>query len=99
LPSSGREPEAVTASRRLTALGPRVAEVARLRGEDAASLRGRLRGDLDAILGHALAREPERRYHAAGEFASDLRRFLRNEPVIARGGFGYRVWKRVRRRK
>jgi Tol biopolymer transport system component len=96
---AGRETEAVTASRRLTALGPRVAEVARLRGEDAASLRGRLRGDLDAILGHALEREPERRYHSAGEFAADLRRFLRNEPVIARGGFGYRVWKRVRRRK
>jgi len=44
----------------------------------------RFRGDLAAIVATALAKDPERRYAGAGEFAADLRRFLAHEPIAAR---------------
>ncbi|MDZ4831425.1 MAG: serine/threonine-protein kinase [Phycisphaerae bacterium] len=40
--------------------------------------------DLAIVIGKALEREQGRRYATAGEFASDLGRFLRDEPVAAR---------------
>lgn len=43
-----------------------------------------LRGDLEAIVAKALERAPDRRYASAAEFAADIRRFLRGEPVSAR---------------
>ncbi len=46
--------------------------------------RRRVRGDLDAVIGRALRRDPARRYATAAEFAADVRRFLRNFPVHAR---------------
>jgi tetratricopeptide (TPR) repeat protein len=46
--------------------------------------RRRVRGDLDAIIAHAMSREPESRYATAVEFATDIRRFLGNYPVQAR---------------
>ncbi|MGE3166738.1 MAG: protein kinase [Planctomycetota bacterium] len=42
------------------------------------------RGDLSTIVGKALAKERERRYQTVSEFAADVRRFLRNEPILAR---------------
>ncbi len=49
-----------------------------------ASAAGRFPRDLEIIVAHALAREPDRRYLTAAAFADDLRRFLRNEPILAR---------------
>ncbi len=50
-----------------------------------ASARNRAcRGDLDAILSAALAKDSALRYQTAGEMAGDLRRFLNNEPILAR---------------
>jgi serine/threonine protein kinase/tetratricopeptide (TPR) repeat protein len=46
--------------------------------------RRRLKGDLDAIVVKAMAKEPERRYGSAGELADDLERFLAGKPVVAR---------------
>ncbi len=40
--------------------------------------------DLEAILDKGLAEQPEQRYASAEEFAADLRRYLRDEPVTAR---------------
>ena len=43
-----------------------------------------LRGDLDWIVFKAMEKERSRRYQTANSLAMDLRRYLRNEPVIAR---------------
>jgi serine/threonine protein kinase/tetratricopeptide (TPR) repeat protein len=43
-----------------------------------------LRGDVDTIVRKALEKDPERRYGSMDELAADLRRFLRDEPIVAR---------------
>jgi predicted Ser/Thr protein kinase len=42
------------------------------------------RGDVETILAKALEKEPVRRYPSAGEMAADIRRYLRDEPIVAR---------------
>jgi hypothetical protein len=49
-----------------------------------ASLKRQLRGDLDAILNKAMKKIPADRYGTVEAFASDLQRYLRGEPVLAR---------------
>ncbi|MCB9892130.1 MAG: serine/threonine protein kinase [Planctomycetes bacterium] len=44
----------------------------------------RFRGDLEIIVGKALALERERRYASPRELAADLRRHLDDEPIVAR---------------
>ncbi len=44
----------------------------------------RIPRDLDTIVQKAMAKEPEARYASAAALAEDLRRFLANEPVLAR---------------
>ena len=46
--------------------------------------RGRLRGDLDAVLNKALKKDPVERYASMGELADDIDRHLRQIPVRAR---------------
>ena len=43
-----------------------------------------LAGDLEVIVGKALAKEPGRRYATAAELRADLERWLGHEPVVAR---------------
>ena len=61
-------------------------------------LSGRLRGDLETIVGTAIRKEPERRYESVAALSEDLRRYLAGEPVLARkGSFRYKAAKFVRR--
>ncbi|MAT14462.1 MAG: hypothetical protein CMJ46_04245 [Planctomyces sp.] len=45
---------------------------------------GNIPGDLETILLTAISKAPADRYHTAGDFALDLRRFLNGEPIHAR---------------
>lgn len=44
----------------------------------------RIPGDVEAIVMKALAKDKERRYQSAAELASDIRRFLADEPIEAK---------------
>jgi eukaryotic-like serine/threonine-protein kinase len=50
----------------------------------AARARDRVAGDLDAIAGMALRKEPERRYASAESLGSDLRNHVERRPIAAR---------------
>lgn len=73
-------------------------DAARATGADAGLVR-RLRGDLDCILGKALARDPARRYAAVEELQADLQSYLDGRPVLAHApSLAYRLAKFARRR-
>lgn len=65
-----------------------IAEAARLVQESGISKLGTidraLRGDIETIVAKALEKEPDRRYASASELASDIRRYLSNQPIVAR---------------
>ena len=69
-------------------VGQAVAEAARVVVEDEPTRLGeresKLRGDVETIIGKAMAKDVDRRYASADDLASDLRRHLRNEPIEAR---------------
>jgi len=59
-----------------------------------------LRGDLEIIVAKALDKDRDRRYQSAADFAADIRRFLKDEPISARApGTLYRASKFVRRNR
>ena len=59
-----------------------------------------LRGDLDTIVAKALKKNPRERYASIEEFADDLQRYLRHEPISARpDAIVYRAGKFVRRHR
>jgi serine/threonine-protein kinase len=73
------------------------APAASSRVKDRASARA-LRGDVDAILGKAMQREPQRRYATADALALDIERHLVGETVTARpDSVAYRMRKAMRR--
>ena len=68
------------------------------RGLSPQRLRTRLSGDLDAIVGMAMRKEPDRRYSSVEAFSDDLRRHLLGQPVRARqGDWRYNATKFLRR--
>ncbi|WP_053333544.1 serine/threonine-protein kinase [Gemmatimonas phototrophica] len=48
------------------------------------SVNRQLRGDVEVIVSKALEKERQRRYSSANELASDVRRYLSDEPITAR---------------
>ncbi|MBL9121261.1 MAG: protein kinase [Phycisphaerae bacterium] len=81
-----------------------VAQVAKIiQDEDPPSLStfGRVfRGDLETIVSKAIEKDPTRRYADAAEFAADVRRYLRDEPIIARPATTfYQIGKFARRNR
>jgi serine/threonine protein kinase len=83
----GRLPEAIRAVRE--------EEPARL-----GSLNRSYRGDVETLVATALEKEKSRRYGSAGELAADIRRYLRDEPIVARSAsLGYQLQKFARRNR
>lgn len=68
--------------------GKSLAQAARIISEDDPSFNPAtsksLRGDVETIIFKALAKEPDRRYQSAAELAADIRRFLADQPIVAR---------------
>ncbi|MCA9071737.1 MAG: serine/threonine protein kinase, partial [Planctomycetaceae bacterium] len=59
-----------------------------------------LQGDVETIVARAMEKCPDRRYQSAGELAADLRRFLTDQPILARpASVFYRLNKFRRRHK
>ena len=78
----------------------RSAETATRRGTTTQRLRRQLAGDLDYITLKALEKEPSRRYPSVDQLARDVRRYLGNLPVLARGRTtAYLVSRLVRRHR
>jgi len=73
---------------------------AQARGTEPPQLVSTLRGDLDWITLKALDKDRNRRYGTPSEIAADIRRYLKNEPILARpASAGYRLRKYVRRHR
>ena len=73
-------------------------EAADRRQTDPPSLARMLRGDLDWIVMKALEKDRNRRYESPADFATDVERHLRDEPVLASPpSVSYRAGKFVRR--
>jgi non-specific serine/threonine protein kinase/serine/threonine-protein kinase len=95
-----REEQPSRPSARITSLGGGARELADQRHTDVGHLLREVRGDLDWITMKALAKERGRRYPSASEFAADVLRHLRSEPVVAGPpSVVYRTRKFVRRHR
>ncbi len=56
------------------------------------------RGDVETIIAKALEKDKERRYQSAAELAADIRRHLRDEPIVARPASALYQWRKFARR-
>lgn len=75
--------ESVTPHCRVDTPRETVNRIAQHRRTDPKTLVKQIRGDLDWITTKAMAKERARRYASSTELASDIGRYLRNEPVLA----------------
>lgn len=71
-------------STRFTKPGDDSTVAAAARGAEAREIARMLRGELDWIILRAIEHDPARRYPSVGDLAADLRRYLNDEPVLAR---------------
>jgi serine/threonine protein kinase/Flp pilus assembly protein TadD len=96
-----REKEPPRPSTRLSEMGHEdLTSVAKRHGAEAPRLIHLIRGDLDWIVMKALEKDRTRRFETASALATDVQRFLQNEPVEARPpSTFYRFQKLVRRNK
>jgi serine/threonine protein kinase/WD40 repeat protein len=96
-----REKEPVRPSTKVATLqGEELSTTATRRAAEAPKLISLLRGDLDWIVMKCLEKDRTRRYETANGLASDLKRHLANETVVARPpSSAYRFQKLIRRNK
>jgi serine/threonine protein kinase len=96
-----REQEPLRPSTRLSAFTPEeLTATAKRRSADPPKLVHALRGDLDWIVMKCLEKDRARRYETASGVSADLKRYLDNEPVVARPPSTlYQFHKFVRRHK
>jgi WD40 repeat protein/serine/threonine protein kinase len=95
-----REEEPRRPSSKVNADRDTATDTSAARGTEPKQLASLLRGDLDWITMKALERDRERRYGTPAELAADLRRYLNDEPVIARpASAGYQIRKFMRRHR
>jgi len=77
--------------------------VTTIREQDAAALSSvsRLyRGDIETVVAKAMEKDKARRYASAADLAADLRRHLKDEPIVARpASAGYQLYKFARRNR
>jgi eukaryotic-like serine/threonine-protein kinase len=93
-----REQEPPKPSTRIRSLGDASKMTAEKRREEPRSFARCLQGELDWITMKALEKDRARRYGSPAEFAADIQRHLRNEPVAAHPpSAAYRASKYVRR--
>ncbi|MFO0888591.1 MAG: serine/threonine-protein kinase [Isosphaeraceae bacterium] len=78
-----REQEPQSPSFRLSTLGETLTTVSARRKADPRRLGRSLRGELDWIVMKSLEKDRRRRYETASDFASDVMRFLTDQPVQA----------------
>jgi serine/threonine protein kinase/tetratricopeptide (TPR) repeat protein len=78
-----REQEPPKPSTRLSSLGATRATVSANRQADSSQLNRAVRGELDWIVMKALEKDRRRRYETANDFASDIHRYLSDQPVEA----------------
>ncbi len=79
-----RESEPPRPSTRISGVGNDAKTLAANRKTDLGSLLRELRGELDWVILKAMEKDRRRRYASASEFAEDVQRYLRREPVTAR---------------
>jgi serine/threonine-protein kinase len=79
-----QEPERPSTVVQRDARGVSAVELASRRRSTPARLAAQLGGELDAIVAHAIEKDPERRYASAEQLAADLERFLEGRPIVAR---------------
>lgn len=63
------------------------------------SLRADCRGDVERVVSKAMARDRRDRYDSAAALATDLRRVLAGEPILARAPTLAEEWRRLYRRR
>jgi serine/threonine protein kinase len=78
-----REEEPPRPSTRLSTLGESLSTVSARRKSDPRRLAPSMRGELDWIVMKALEKDRRRRYETANDFASDVMRYLTDQPVEA----------------
>ena len=79
-----REEEPSRPSLRVSSLGQAAASMAAYRNTESDSLSRSLRGDLDWIVMKALDKDRSRRYETATGFATEINRYLNDEPLSFR---------------
>ncbi|MDQ6739262.1 MAG: hypothetical protein M3021_02540, partial [Actinomycetota bacterium] len=94
-----REEEPPLPRARLRQPGPSAENRARQRRTSVAALEHELSGDLASIVQTALAKDPRERYSSASDLASDLERYLRDEPVRAHAPGRIYRWRKLAHRR